>query len=583
MFESILAQAPPEFLPNLGAAMVFSLTVAVGLVAALRTRRPVAAVVLGLAGVAIVLLANTDWRLFSNHGMLHASIVYEIFERGAPPEMPLVAGERLQYFYIFHAIVANAMEVVPLGPPAYFSLLSLFCLIATSLAVDRLARLISDDPVYRATAIALAIFGVTTFISGPAGLAIEAFTGLPSESRLDWFHKYAKTNNNQLGILLFCLGYLGCASLVMQRKPKMSLVCVGAAYLATGLLYPPALIGFAAVTTATAFQLWWLEQPSRRTEAALLIAILAVGGVALLPWLRSLTENRTGAGEFQLISVASIPGNLYILAGLFLVPGAIYFLSRRFAPASLDIAPQLGRFLAVSLASIAVAFVLSVGSHSAHLEHKILNLAHLPIAVIAGVYLSSLTKQRTVISIAILSMLVLPVGFKFGPVAAFGWPVVDEARMHGRFYRHTDALQDELYQWISSQTPKDAVLIDSYLAMPVFARRPLFVGVDHRREQGGLQGRFDGWGQRASRMIGTVNGIDQAIVSKRVAAVDQLLLPGNGPLPDEVFRTIREQVSGRPVYVVARNGEIANRLAESRGRFTAAFSNAAATVFVMHL
>ena len=83
---------------------------------------------------------DTDWRLFSVHGLMHASMVYEIFERGLPAETPLVAGTPLQYPYGVHVLVAGILRVMPISPPTVFAMLNISCLIGSIVVFDRIAR-----------------------------------------------------------------------------------------------------------------------------------------------------------------------------------------------------------------------------------------------------------------------------------------------------------------------------------------------------------------------------------------------------------------------------------------------------------
>ena len=149
--------------PLSGMALAAAFAIAV-VMAAWRGAHPVWLIAV-IGAPILVLLAMPDWRLFNVHGLMHASIVFEIYERGLPPEMPLVAGAPLQYFYGIHFVVAAVMKLVPLSPAWAFTYLNVFCLAATIVVLDSIARVISSAYRYRWIAIFSMLFGTNILVS----------------------------------------------------------------------------------------------------------------------------------------------------------------------------------------------------------------------------------------------------------------------------------------------------------------------------------------------------------------------------------------------------------------------------------
>ena len=576
-----------KFLYDAGVGVVLAVLLAVAIVAAIRSKHAVLWVGCLFVGLVALVLANSNWRNFSHHGAMHSSIVYEILERGTPPDMPLVAGERIQYFYLFHLIVANLMRVIPLAPPWFFAVLNVAGLSGLVLTIDRIARQVSADRGYRVWVMSLVLLGFTSILSSPLGKAVEQFLGLPFDSRLDIFHKFTTTNNNQLGILLFAITFFALMQLVLGNKLGRNFLLLAVSYVAGGFFYPPLLPAVGLVAGVAVIQLAVLETPSRRSQAVGIVLVMLVGATVFFPWLRSLTANRTGSGTIRVMSLADAPRNAYILLALILVPLAVCFFYRRGLAVQRESNRSLWRFLILSTIAIQVAFVLAIGSHSADLVRKSLTVSQIPLSLIVAQSFYDMSRERRYVAVCLLTFLAIPIGYKVAPKVVFGWTVSDSATTVGRYYRHSDESQDELYSWLAAETPVDAMLIDSYLTVPLFARRQLYVATDYRRESGVLEkwgremGLADGWSDRADKIMETTNGISRGDLDVRRAIVAEFLSEGPDPLDDTVVRQFKSTAGPRSVFIVARKAAVISRLTAATDHVRAMFHNEAGTVFVL--
>ena len=244
---------------------------------------------------------DTDWRLFSVHGLMHASMVYEIFERGLPAETPLVAGTPLQYPYGVHVLVAGILRVMPISPPTVFAMLNIGCLIGSIVVFDRIARAVSPDRAYRWLALILVMFGVTVFSGGPFGNLI--FSSALEEHRwpLDILFKFITTNNNQLGILLYGIAMLGLIQLIKGCGNSIrNFATIGGGFVLAGLLYPFAWLAIGVAGGVTIVQLGVTHDSVKRRQALYVLGLFAVCTVLVLPWLLSLTGDKAPRGTMGL-------------------------------------------------------------------------------------------------------------------------------------------------------------------------------------------------------------------------------------------------------------------------------------------
>jgi hypothetical protein len=158
-------------------------------------------------------------------------------------------------------------------------------------------------------------------------------------------------------------------------------------------------------------------------------------------------------------------------------------------------------------------------------------------------------------------------------------PVLDPVRSVGRDLRHVDPDQDALYTWIAHQTPVNAAFIDSYLTIPALAHRQLLVGMDTRRDQGGVKNsEHDGWMITAKEFLTEITGVEPAIYLPAYAVASDILIGTDASVDAGRLRNLAAIRAGRPCYVVARRPEVVAKMEASAG-FRRVYRNAAASVY----
>jgi hypothetical protein len=150
--------------------------------------------------------------------------------------------------------------------------------------------------------------------------------------------------------------------------------------------------------------------------------------------------------------------------------------------------------------------------------------------------------------------------------------VTDPARLEGRYHRALDPVADGLYHWVATSTPKDAVFLAFDLRTPALGRRSLYVPVDAP-----WRGR-DGWGlPRTSLLQWHVRRPDREMYRRQHLATIVLNTDWAAP-PSETMAAIQRDIPGRPLFVHAWHGALAEKLERTPG-FTRRFSNGAGSIF----
>lgn len=541
-----------------------------------RRRAPVWLLGLVLFTPVVILLANPNWRLFSHHSFMHWSIVYDIFERGLPPSLPLAAGVELKYAYGFHIMVAELMKFIPVAPPWFFAGLNIFSLAGTIYVLDRIARIVFTDRRYRILAIAVMFSGCAILV-GPQMAPILAKFGLPFEVRLTPLVKFGAINNNQLGMFFFAVALLGAVLLVTSRTVGWRPYALfTAGFLGSGFFYPIAWLGVCAVIGVAAIHRLWYRRSEARPQLFTILAILMVGSLLLLPWLLLTCSGRPEEASVQLFSPSALWRNVMILTGVLIIPVILMW---HFRKTLLDAANHNRDVITFLLLSAIILQVLFVAiSMPVRNQYKILILSQWPLGLLLGIPLFRLLESRRVLVWLLLMLFLLPASFQFAPLFVFGWPVSDEATTEARAIVPVDPAQRDLYNWIASETPVNSVFVDSYLTIPVFSRRPLFIGLDNRRANGELRGKVDGWNLPTHVLIHEVNGMDREVAERRRRLAQELLTP-KAELPSAMLVQLEKECGDAPLYIVARNSRVRSRLLKT-DRFALGFTNPAASVFV---
>jgi hypothetical protein len=541
--------------------------------------------IVGVLPVGVTYVCNPNMRVYSAHGFMHTSIVYEIMNGHLPPSNPLLAGERLLYPWGHHAVVALVCSAFQIAPPNAFAAINVVALGLTLLLVFHTAGRLGYDRSGQILAVVLSVFGLTCFNKGPIA---DVFYRIPRPDFLanmvgrgtPPLEKFMNVNSMPLGILAFTLFVYSLIGLVTSPERRLRW-CGGiaASALCGALFYQFLFLALGASSAATCLVLLaW----KRRAALANVICIglsTAAGTALASPFLLLLSS--AGKSEPANISMALNEHFLLINCAQYLItvlPLGLVILMKRTALVRLyQTRPAATVMLITVIGTTALLFLgISVRAN----EYKFLAVNCVATGILGAACLRELFRSSTAMALGVTALFMLPVSSdlvnRWRPAL---WSVPDDYCIEGKYLKYKDPGKQELYTWISTHTPTDSVLIDSERSIPIFAQRQLYIGVDGPEpvaSEGERQ--VDGWALSSDFIIRMVKGYEPGMVTKRQEVVGEVLDANAGRLRDETFAEIAQAHPQKHVYLVARKQALRDRYKDDP-RFHKLFENECAAVF----
>ena len=514
------------------------------------------------------------------HGFMHLSIVYEIFERGLPPENPLMIGEPLRYMWSHHALIAWLMKLVPWSPTVWFTLTDCVVLLLFGMVLLAIARRISSDRNYAFFALMLALCGPSPFAAGaPLPTFVERALDVVFEHRYITLTKFAALNNNQLGVLCFSLALWGLVSLAAGEQRRIrAYAAIGMGILGTGAFYPPAWTALVPISALVVGYFLLRGGPVLRQPAIAVVGVVATASVAILPLMLSFPSGKAGGSAIVILpSMKHMLDNVFEVIPFMGFAALLAWVRREALVDAYRRQPHVVAVLALAmLAGVGMFVGISIPPAS---EYKYLGYASVPLAFLFAVAFNALYRQHAGIAIALMTLVLMPevYGDLYG--LRHRHLVTDPVVSDGPYLRHADPEQDALYAWIGGNTPREAVFVDTHLTIPVLGRRQLLIGTDHRRRSGGLGGlQQDGWFITAEKFLRRITGVPRERRLRLQALAAQVLDAGAGVVTSGLLERLTREAQGRPVYVVARDPALRQRLTTT-GHLQRAYAGPAASVF----
>jgi hypothetical protein len=497
----------------------------------------------------------SPWTHVRSDTWVHASLVWEILERGVPPQDPRFAGLLLNYVWIYNFFIA---QLVSLGGGNLFTFMVLFNLVnfAVFLRIAwHIGARVWRQPAAGDGALALAALGFNAgaWLLFPVRLA-RAFIGhdrgwvpflrelsdlrigtvdvlfslsAPFAYMASMLDKFMLGTALSYAWLMFAL-FLWAIARWVEDGAKDALLWAGLA--AAGMLFIHGVVGLSVIPVMLAILAlaWVLARrqawlPSRASLAALALAIMA--GVALaapytIAIARGWAPDKSGLRHHYFGFGYMMPWTLLTSCGITLwlawKPARAVFRERRPAGA-------IFALFAAAMAAYSLVIVLPSLNHN-----KFPFQCFLPLAVLGGV--AALPALRAFLARrgAVTGGIVLAALFLVPPALTIGSYITDPGgRTSPRLHRPPGV--PELDAWILSATPRTAVFVDSGLQdlLAVEARRRLYLGSPKGPELAGFP-------------------LDQ--VEERRAVIADLY--GAGAALDRDVASLRKL--GTPVYVLYR-------------------------------
>jgi hypothetical protein len=504
------------------------------------------AILIFTAILAFVYKLNPNLRVYSHHGFLHTSIVYQLLNGRIPPTNPLLAGQTLLYPWGYELIVAAISRMCNITPFYTFAVMNIVSLLVCMILIYAISRLLIKDNNANVLSVLVSIFAVTIGNKYLLGLLkhvgiSQAYKGVPA------FVKFSNINGAPLGLVFYLLFLYAVVRIFTDTKSRRYMMIFFVSVIGAGFIYPQFLPAIVASTACLCVVNVVFSRREGRMcylkKSAMTVAALAIGTLIIYCYVSSISSGMAeGIKWFNLPHVLLNTATYVIICFPLFV---IIFLNRS------SLAENVDRLVLANIATVAVA---TLGCYLfIHLmwnnEYKFSMLSMVTLGIVAGVAFRFMTVWRYRWIVFVLLLLFMFPSFSdiytnLRHLDSFPFPYTEKA---GYIYSK-DAQENELYEWIRSNTTTADVFIDTEPLLPVFAQRPLFIAVD--KQVRGRLVQYPGYSVLFGVFLEGMCGYERDLISTRNAIVYTIYDPArnlNSGQKNDLF------ASGQNVYVIARS------------------------------
>ena len=510
-------------------------------------------------------------RIVSYHSFWHTSIVYQILNGNIPPNNPLLGGEILLYPWATHLLVAAMSYILRVSPPTAFALVNLCALLLSAILVFKISRFFSSDRTANVFAVFLSIFGITftrknliSLIASPA----------PRNGILV-FEKFGNVNSTHLGVLFFAL-FLYSLLHIFSENPhdKRYYATLVISVVGAGFFYPFHWLGVLVCCFSCCLILFLLHKRNILSKIVAVFACALGGTLLVLPYIYLISLGKSEELSLTLASSLHVlkSGFTYLLTVLPI--SIIIFWKRKILLNSLRTKTNSTLILITAITTTALMYIFISGPLG--VEYKYAMLSYFSLGILGSVCLRDIYYSNRVICFLLIASFLLPFSsYMFSKVEArtldYTYIVED-----GIYLRHRNPGEDELYRWISTQTNRNAIFVDSNLpTVALFGRRQVYYGQPY--EHNWSSRTHLGWYQPFKFL-----GYSLEMTEARKKVVDEIYLKSNAEISEDVFSELNNINSTRDMYIIARDA-VANKKLVNDERFNKIFENNSTTVYKLFL
>ena len=572
---SIAAGEPPVLVTVLAAAALAAL-----LLLALRRRAPASLLlILGTLPFAVVWSSPCN-RIYSGHGFLHMSTLYQMLNGYYPPMNPILWDLPQLYPWAHLIPVAALVDWFRVPPTIGHPAINVLCACATLVLFYRAAALVFPGPdrTPRVFAVLLSVYSLTVFNQGPfvellrTVTSYEAYDGrvLPPSNFTNW-------SGMPIGFVFHALFFYALLRVFVGPARVRGYVLLAVAIPGAAYGYPlmwPAMI--AELCTAAALLLAYRRRSALVPVLSSLVAV-AAGSLPFVPYMQQLGAARSGAAmlsaESHAATVLFTPDLGYLelklaRVALYLLPVALLMLWQRAKLRELWRERPLAVLILGGAAVVNVAmYVLLLVTPPLANEYKFLIYASFALGILAAPALHAIYVEHRAACFVIVACFLLPPTGNW--LACGAWTACDRGVDERADLRRRDPGQDALYTWIRTRTDRDAAILDTTLEVPVFGQRQLFFGTGDWYQPGWTTSPHDLYA--ASRY-------PPELLSARERIVQEIYRPTADPVREDALAELARMTGTSEVFVVAREDPARRRLAATAG-LEQVFANDAAAVY----
>lgn len=521
-----------------------------------------------------LLFFGGTWRLVGYHEFLHASIVHDIVKGSFPPEDILLAGYPLRYPWAHHYLIGLLGRLLHLSPSTGFALVNIIALIISAVIIFKTSQLLKPTRLTGLFGVFLAIFGTSIFY-----LASLQFKVFKLDHRLVPFHKFISANSNPLGFCFFAV-FLFFSVRLFACRGKAYANVIGLLISIAALAYFYPISWLAAMVCGLSICLGQAIFAKGRNwqPVCLAISALFVGSMLALPYLHEISSGKVPSAEIGLFLY--LPNVLKRLSDVLLIafiPLLVLGLKR--ASLRTLIGDRGSEVITLCCAGLGLLILYTVVVVPMQCEYKYLMQLMAVIAILSAPFFESLYRQKPLLVEIFIPLILLPTAFAVSDAIVptqFDDPVYEKAGV----IHHQDMIMDRLYTWISTRTPSDTVVIDSFLTVPALGQRSLYVATDLRAQKQHQLSGWNGWGMTARQMSEEVLGHQNDIQNRRLQNATALLSPNPASVIDAAAMNIKREFANRAVIVIARDS-VMKKLFDESPRFENSFDGGSVWVYTL--
>ncbi len=432
-----------------------------------------------LLALSIVVIHRVNQRAYVGyHGLTHSAITFSVMAGNIPPTNPFAADLPLPYYWGYHVLLAQGVNLTGWTPVAIAEILNVLTIFALTLLFAYLGRRLLNSARAGWVAVVIILFAMNPFgpllmawrvIEGTLGLSIGEFTRSPTHPMLRgmypgldirWAGTYffhMQPSSRPLAMLAGSLAaVLACGSFarisiwrgaalafsIAVACAMQPIVGVGTAFgLGAGILFVKFMRrGDWSVSNASTVKL---------------VVSMGIGVALAFPTYQQLLNGNLVGLPLEKTATAIATKGFHVFAMLAVVPLVLTYLAFRRGYLK---SPQMQMLAVGGVVLIATSWITNVPGHR---EHSFFNmgtyLLALPAAAACGFGLQlhgRLVMKRCFQALACIAPVTLVMVFSFGyrhPIA-----LANEGDLL-RYPKRADTMA--VYDWIVANTPSDAVLM----------------------------------------------------------------------------------------------------------------------------
>lgn len=540
---------------------------------------------LAIVPVVLTYVLNENLRVYSSHGFMHGTMVYEILQGHIPPENTLFSGHPWLYAWAHHGLCALLVWATGLDPWTIFAALNVLALVATVAFLYGAAGRAGFSSTAAILAVFLALYAVTCFNRGPLATLVNrlqrpAFAASMEPRGTPPVEKFMNVNTMPLGEAgygLFLCGLVTSVCLPERRRAAMGMLFL--ATLWVGYFYPVVLLGIVGATVAAGAALLLTKRMSLVAVATRIVLPVFLAGVLAAPYLYWISHGKQSAAQ-----LAATTERHLLLVGIYRCAMTLGPLLLLLVWERATLRQQFRREPALYTVLAAVVVVTAwmfVGVHGpTEMHYKFLMLSGITLGFLAAPCFEHLWQSHPKSTLAAAFLLLLPLSdnlvqrFQIEKQSFVSAPF----RIEGRYLVHRDPAEQALYDWIRKETPADAIFLDTQRTIPIFAQRRMYVGIDEVLKAPPGMIPADGWFNTTDCLLSLVNGYPAEEIARRRQMAEDVLAEGGLQLGDGTWAELRRAATSGTVYVVARS-EGQRRKCGGDSHFAQRFANTRAAVF----